>query len=74
MKNIAVTLTALTIFSAPSLADAIHTDGPSKPFVAATNLDAIQDFGATITPARAKSGKKTNFSGGHVFKPHDLRR
>lgn len=74
MKNIAVTLAALTIFAAPSLADTIHTDGPSKSFAVTTSVDAKQDFGATVTPVRTKPRKKTNFSGGHVFKPHELRR
>ncbi|MEM7634339.1 MAG: hypothetical protein AAF299_07250 [Pseudomonadota bacterium] len=74
MKNIAVALTALTIFAAPALADTIHTDGPGKSFSVNANVDAKQDFGATITPVRSNSKKKTNFKGGHVFQPHDLRR
>lgn len=74
MKNIAITLAALSIFAAPSLADTIHTDGPSKSFAVTANVDAKQDFGASITPVRSKTRKKTNFSGGHVFKPHELRR
>ena len=74
MKNIAITMAALTVFAAPALADTIHTDGPSKPFVSASNVDAKQDFGATIIPVRSTSGKKTNYGSGHVFKPHDLRR
>ncbi len=73
MKNIAVALTALTIFAAPVLADTIHTDSPGKSVSVAANLDAKQDFGATITPVRSNTTKKTNFGGGHVFQPHELR-
>ena len=73
MKNIAITLAALTIFAAPSLADTIHTDGPTKSVAVVANVDAKQDFGASITPVRSNTGKKTNFGGGHVFQPHDFR-
>ena len=73
MKNIAVALAALTIYAAQVLADTIHTDGPIKSATVAANVDAKQDFGATITPVRSNTTKKTNFGGGHVFQPHDLR-
>ncbi len=73
MKNIAVALAALTMFAAPALADTIHTDGPSKSVTVAANVDAKQDFGATITPVRSTTTKKTNFGSGHVFQPHELR-
>jgi len=73
MKNIAITLAALTIFAAPSLADTIHTDGPTQSAAVVANVDVKQDFGATITAVRSNTGKKTNFGGGHVFQPQDLR-
>lgn len=75
MKNVAVALAALTIYAAPALADTIHTDGPtkSKSATVVANVDAKQDFGATITPVRSNTTKKTNFGSGHVFQPHDFR-
>lgn len=74
MKNVAVALAALTIFAAPALADTIHTDGPIKSAAVTANVDAKQDFGATIKPVRSNTRKKTNFGSGHVFQPHELRR
>lgn len=70
MKKIAIALTALSLLTAPALADTIHTDGPTNPSKSQAQSVSISttssEFAATVTPAGevsapAASGKAYYF-------------